>query len=117
MHLDIFTYWNVTATVDTPKVNDLVSKIGITTGWTQAYVAKSCVNTKGPVRGVYYLCQDYTNFGADEGDSGAPVLLNINPLPDTTVTLGGLLYGASPQYVIFTPWSGIAVEYPGITAH
>jgi hypothetical protein len=69
------------------------------------------------VNGVVKYCQDRATYGTKAGDSGGPVLLNINPPPDSTATLGGIHWGATKKYGIFSPWSGIATQYPGVTAH
>ncbi len=96
---------------------DLVSKIGIATGWTQSYVREICMPLKSGA--VALNCQVYSDFQADGGDSGAPVLLDILGGTDTTVTLGGILSGKVVGGIydgraVFSPWSGILRMYPGL---
>jgi len=115
--LNISSAFKVTATLDTPMVGDLVSKIGIATGWTQSYVKVSCIDKQSPDPGVYILCLDASDFEGGPGDSGAPILLNINLMPDSSATLGGILSFATNKYRYFGVWAGIAREYPGLVVH
>ena len=118
VNLTIGSYFQITATVDTGiMVGALVSHIGVTTGWDQHFVTKSCADVVSSVSGIRYLCQDEADFADSEGDSGGPVLLNINSLPDSTVTLGGVLWGSSPKFRTFSPWSQVKLNFPGLTVH
>ncbi|HYT99632.1 MAG TPA: hypothetical protein VEK85_04610 [Gemmatimonadales bacterium] len=116
-NLQILGYFSITGTDSNIMQNDLVSLIGEETGWDQHFVSSSCVISK--VSGASYrlLCQELATFGNGDGDSGGPVLLNIFPPPDSTVTLGGIFWGSSPQHATFSPWSGILQEYPGLVVH
>lgn len=49
-------YCVIDTTHESSVVNDLVSKIGSATGWTQGYVQSTCVNVS-PAQGVTYYCQ------------------------------------------------------------
>lgn len=62
------------------------------------------------------LKQAFSDYAQDDGDSGAPVLLDILGGTDTTVTLGGIHVGRTPDgvYAVFSPWSGIVQMYPGL---
>lgn len=109
-------FWSIVRTRTTIVVGDLVSKIGIATGWTQSYVRQVCMTTK---TGVAHLCQAYSDFQADGGDSGAPVLLDILGGTDTTVTLGGILSGKivggpNDGLAVFSTWDRILQMYPGL---
>jgi hypothetical protein len=115
VNLQIGAYFAVTRTDSSILVNDLVSHIGIGTGWDQHLVSATCVNHT--LNGIVVLCQDHATYGNGAGDSGGPVLFNINVLPDTTVVLGGVHWGATRKYGVFSPWSGIATEYPGLVVH
>ncbi|HJS43811.1 MAG TPA: hypothetical protein VJ755_10105 [Gemmatimonadales bacterium] len=109
-------FWSIVRTEPNISVNQLVSKIGQYTGWTQGYVRYFPITVISPAR---YLDQALADYGSHEGDSGAPILLDILGGTDTTVTLGGIHWGrgAGPQggvYAIFSPWSGILQMYPGL---
>ena len=111
---DSTPFWSIVRTRTSIAVNDLVSKIGQKTGWTQSYVR--FINMK-----VFYpdgalLNQAFSDYGDDAGDSGAPVLLDILGGTDTTVTLGGIHVGRTSDgvYAVFSPWSGILQMYPGL---
>jgi hypothetical protein len=109
-------FWSIVRTDTLISVGDLVSKIGITTGWTQSFVREACMTVK---RNVTYLCQAYSDFQTEGGDSGSPVLLDILGGTDTTVTLGGILSGTvvggpNDGLSVFSPWSGILRMYPGL---
>jgi hypothetical protein len=109
-------FWSIVRTRTTMVVGDLVSKIGIATGWTQGLVRQVCMTTK---TGVAHLCQAYSDFQADVGDSGSPVLLDILGGTDTTVTLGGILSGKiiggpNDGLAVFSTWDRILQMYPGL---
>jgi hypothetical protein len=107
-------YWVVDTTHETFVVNDLVSKIGSATGWSQGYVQSTCVNVS-PAQGVTYYCQMYANYGQGDGDSGAPILLDIQGGTDSTVTLGGIHSGKAGKNAVFSPWSGIVQDYGSLS--
>jgi hypothetical protein len=113
LNLQIGGYFAIAGTDSSILVGDLVNMIGMATGWNQAYVQKSCVNVK-LATGLVAECQDFANYGNGAGDSGAPVLLNVPALPNTTVVLGGIHSGQTGQYAVFSPWSGVARDYPGL---
>jgi hypothetical protein len=103
-------YWVIDTTYQGFVVNDLVSKIGSATGWSQGSVSRTCVDVS-PSSGVTYRCQMFATYGADDGDSGAPILLDIQGGADSTVTLGGIHSGRSGNNRVFSPWSGIVQDY------
>ena len=112
-------FWSIVRTRTSIAVGDLVSKIGRKTGWTQSYVRQ--VNMKVNVGCGWFSCnvyvgQAFSDYGSADGDSGAPILLDILGGTDTTVTLGGIHWGktADTVYAIFSPWSGILQNYPGL---
>lgn len=95
--------------------NDLVSVVGDSSGWIQSTVVTStCVNDKIKQTSIVIRCQQHAGFVIGEGDSGGPALFDINPLPDSTVSLGGIFWAASAKSSSFSPWSGIVQEYPGL---
>jgi hypothetical protein len=77
-------------------------------------VTSTCVNEKFPGTSYVVLCQQHASFGGGSGDSGGPVLLSIYPQPDSNVTLGGIYWAQTQKYGVFSSWSGIATDYPGI---
>jgi len=109
-NLSIGSYFAISGVDSSIVVGDLVSMIGGGTGWNQQYVNKSCVDVK-VANGQVAECQDYAGYGQGAGDSGGPILLDINNLPDSSAVLGGLHWGKTGQYSIFSPWSGITREY------
>jgi subtilisin family serine protease len=102
--------WVVDTTRESFVVNDLVSKIGSSTGWSQGLVTRTCVDVS-PTQGVTYYCQMFAGYGANDGDSGSPILLDIQGGADSTVTLGGIHSGRSGNNTVFSPWSGIVQDY------
>lgn len=61
-------FWSIVRTRTTIAVGDLVSKIGIATGWSQSYVRQVCMTVKS---NVSYFCQAYSDYQQDDGDSGS----------------------------------------------
>ena len=88
LNLTVSGYWVVDTTRAAFIVNDLVSKIGSSTGWSQGSVSRTCVDVS-PTHGVTYRCQMFATYGANDGDSGSPILLDIQGGSDSMVTLGG----------------------------
>ncbi|MGH2397675.1 MAG: S8 family serine peptidase, partial [bacterium] len=107
-------YWVVDTTQESFLVNDLVSKIGSATGWSQGLVSRTCVDVS-PSNRVTYRCQMFATYGADDGDSGAPILLDIQGEADSTVTLGGIHSGRAGSNRVFSPWSGIVQDYGSLS--
>jgi len=105
-----WSHWVIDTTHASFIVNDLVSQIGSATGWSQGYVSRTCVDVT-PSHGVTYRCQMFAGYGASDGDSGSPILLDIMGGPDSTVTLGGIHSGKSARNAVFSPWSGIVQDY------
>jgi subtilisin family serine protease len=105
--------WVIDTTRASFVVNDLVSQIGSASGWSQGYVTRTCVDVS-PSHGATYYCQMFASYGANDGDSGSPILLDIQGGADTTVTLGGVHSGRSGSNSVFSPWSGIVRDYAGL---
>lgn len=110
-----YKIWVIVQTEPNISVGQLVNKIGQATGWTQGYV-RYINMTMTAEDGGHYLNQALADYGDGVGDSGAPVLLNIQGGTDTTVTLGGIHYGRTSDlvYAVSSPWSGILQMYPGL---
>jgi hypothetical protein len=87
-----------------------LDKVGRTTGWTYGDVTTTCDDRKGS-DGVWRLCSDVVNAGADGGDSGSPVFYYVG---DGTVYLHGILWGGGgsgdDRYFVFSPLEGIEYE-------
>ena len=98
-------------------VEENVSKIGATTGWTGGVVSRTCIHVTQD-NAYVYLCQvEMTDTPSDGGDSGAPVLVNpSNPREDPTAMLGGIVIAKAKvkgkDVAYFTPWPSIALQYP-----
>lgn len=65
----------------TPKVGDVVTKVGWVTGLTTGTVTRSCVTRGQTGTDILFTCQYDANYASDGGDSGGPVFK------------GDLLYG------------------------
>ena len=90
-----------------PLQNDVVEKIGITTGWTYGEVDETCA-TKMTSTGKYLLCSYSAEMGGDEGDSGAGVFMNYS---GDWMDIVGQYWGQNlaTTIVYFTPWNSIQV--------
>lgn len=78
-----------------PSVGDTLHKVGATSGWTYGDVDETCehYSVTGAAGTIYLMCQDVVNAGADHGDSGSPVFLQVS---SDTVELAGILWGGDP---------------------
>jgi len=60
-----------------PVENERLEKVGRTTGWTWGHAGATCeiqyLNPVGCANRRKLLCQCYADYGANAGDSGAPV--------------------------------------------
>jgi hypothetical protein len=76
-----------------PTGGEMFDKMGRTTGWTYGFVKKTCVDMNKPSYtggGIgRILCQDWTNYKSDGGDSGSPVFRWYG----STVRLAGIHWG------------------------
>lgn len=80
-----------------PTGGEMFDKMGRTTGWTYGFVKKTCVDMNksswaGGGTGLI-LCQDWTNYNSDGGDSGSPVFRWYG----STVRLAGIHWGSITQ--------------------
>ncbi|MFN2564595.1 MAG: hypothetical protein ABR499_06225 [Gemmatimonadaceae bacterium] len=82
----------------TASAGDVVNKVGRTTGWTQAAVSRTCVNTSVSGSNIMQLCQTFVEDPAKQlvagGDSGSPVVKG-------TSTLVGILWGGNSSGTLF----------------
>lgn len=99
--------FEVTGFLKPIPANVLVNKIGRTTGWTQGYVTRTCVNTGATGHNVFLLCQYRANGYADEGDSGSPVFQTTT---GSSATMVGLLWGREGVNFWFSPWQAVLNE-------
>ena len=92
-----------------PFKNEMVDKVGRTTGWTYGFVNKTCANTNvaATVGGktVRLLCQDRANYTVSPGDSGSPVFLWYGD----TVHLLGINWGGADGWfsALWNIWSDL----------
>jgi hypothetical protein len=86
-----------------PVLNELVDKVGATTGWTRGAVSRTCVDMPAQRSWSKLRCQTWTKFSSADGDSGGPVFV---PGPDGTATLLGMMWGGvteeGEQYSTFS---------------
>ena len=98
-------------------VRDPVNKVGRTTGWTQAAVSRSCVDTGVSGSKIVQLCQYWVSHTTAQivggGDSGSSVWTGSG----NNATLVGLLWGGSSdnRTFIYSPWSGVERELGNLT--
>jgi hypothetical protein len=89
-------------------VDDVVNKVGRTTGWTQGQVTATCANTGVSGTKIVQLCQDFVKAGVGSGDSSSPVF-SINP-DGKTVQLRGILWGSGGEVFVYSPIANIEAE-------
>jgi hypothetical protein len=102
--------------LELPLVGMQVHKMGKTTGWTSGVVTQACMNSlpaNDPFR-VMRLCQAWTNYYCDGGDSGAPVF-TWDGSSDYVQLVGVHFAGdrQTPQGE-FSPWVYVSFEIEGI---
>ena len=108
--------WQVVDSLYTPELNDVLHKIGRTTGWTHGYVVGVCETWYNAAVNLYKLCQDRVLAYADNGDSGGPVFFEDSALPDSVRVPAGISNGvvelleppAPGQYVTYLVFSNRA---------
>lgn len=69
--LQVAGSWNALGMFNYPLSNEILHKVGSTTGWTYGKVYKTCVTKDIP--GYRYWCQDFVEVNGELGDSGSPV--------------------------------------------
>lgn len=84
----------ITSELAFPSVNQVIDKMGRTTGWTYGSIDRTCVDLSTPlglgVNGGTVRCQDLTrNMHTAGGDSGSPMFV----YGGSTVRLAGLHWG------------------------
>jgi hypothetical protein len=97
-------------------VGQVVNKVGRTTGWTQAPVTRTCVNTGVQGSQIMQFCQTFVSNGSTavvgSGDSGSSVWVGSG-----NVQIAGLLWGGSSdnKTFIFSPIGQIEQELGVLT--
>jgi hypothetical protein len=97
------------------SVGDIVNKVGRTTGWTQAAVSRTCVNTSVSGSNIMQLCQNFVEKAGTQlvagGDSGSPVFAG------TSNTLVGILWGgnSSGSLFVYSPINQVEQELGTLT--
>ena len=98
--------------------NQIVDKVGRTTGWTQGRVSNTCVNTGVSGTSIVLLCQTWVeSIGGGAivagGDSGSPTFIDLGN--NTALLVGGLWGGSSDgTLLVYSPIDNIRTEL-GIT--
>ncbi len=108
-------YWMIAGETPFAYVNEVLNKVGRTTGWTRGVVTETCVNK--PAGGVnqVYLCQDVFSGGTSEGDSGGPVFgLYGN---DSHVNLYGIVSAGSRTHTVFSSINNIELDLGLLTTY
>jgi hypothetical protein len=109
---------NVAGTSSSVVVGTTVSKVGRTTGWTQAGVSRTCVNTGVSGTNIVQLCQHWVQHGSATivagGDSGSSVWTG-----STSATIVGLLWGGSSdnRTFVFSPIGQVQQELGTMTVN
>ena len=83
-------HYRITSENNVPFLNELLNKVGRTTGWSRGTVRRTCVNTNVSGTNITQLCQDFVAANVAGGDSGSPVF-RITGAPN--VRLYGILWG------------------------
>lgn len=78
-----------------PLVNQLLHKVGRTTGWTHGVVYATCVDTQ-PQSWWRIVCSDKAFLGVKPGDSGAPVFARESA-SSNLVYFAGLIFARDPN--------------------
>ncbi|HSJ10954.1 MAG TPA: hypothetical protein VK928_13610 [Longimicrobiales bacterium] len=97
-------------------VGMVVNKVGRTTGWTQAAVSRTCVNTGVQGSQIMQLCQHWVQSSGPAivagGDSGSTVWTG-----SSSATIVGLLWGGSSdnKTFIFSPIGQVEQELGTLT--
>jgi hypothetical protein len=109
---------------DAAAVGDIANKVGRTTGWTQAPVTRTCVDTAVSSSNILLLCQDFVELTGKQqpkivgaGDSGSPVF-RIDG--NNVILLGGLWGGnSSGSLFVYSPIANIErqQELGALTTH
>jgi hypothetical protein len=111
----------ITSELAFPSVNQVLDKIGRTTGWTYGQVDRTCVDLSVPsglgVNGTV-RCQDLTrNMHTSPGDSGSPMFV----WQGSTVRLAGLHWGrvtyAGTNVAIMSAMSNIRSDLGPMSTH
>jgi hypothetical protein len=114
----IFSVMSQDNTTTNFPIGTVVNKVGRTTGWTQAAVARTCVNTAVSGSNVMQLCQTFVTSGGQVvggGDSGSPVFRITS---GDNVQLVGILWGGSSdnKTFVFSPLKQVRDEIGAVTA-
>lgn len=114
--LNVAGTYNIVGKSNNVVVGTVVNKVGRTTGWTQAPVSRTCVNTAVSGSTVMQLCQTFVQSSSativSGGDSGSSVWTGSG-----NVTIVGLLWGGSSdnRTFIFSPISQVEQELGTLT--
>ena len=87
-----------------PLQNDVVEKIGRTTGWTYGEVDETCATKL--VEGYYLLCTYTAEMGGDDGDSGSGVFIDYS---GNWMDIVGQYFAQTSTTILFSPWNSIQV--------
>jgi hypothetical protein len=114
--LTITGAFTITSKSPAAVVNDVVNKVGRTTGWTQGRVTNTCVNTGVTGSNIVQLCQTFVSAGVGGGDSGSGVFAITS---GSNVRLLGILWGgnsAGTQFV-YSPMANVEAELGTLTVN
>jgi hypothetical protein len=113
--LEVTGTWSI-AGKGAAVVGTVVNKVGRTTGWTQAAVTRTCVNTSVSGSNIMQLCQHWVQSNnatiVAGGDSGSTVWTG-----SSNITIVGLLWGGSSdnRTFIFSPINQVEQELGTLT--
>lgn len=120
--LDITGQFSITGE-GSASVGMTANKVGRTTGWTQASVTRTCVDTAVSGSSIVLLCQDFVETSGRKapaivgaGDSGSPVFRISSG--DNVTLLGGLWGGnSSGSTFVYSPIANIEDELGPLTTN
>lgn len=98
--------WTIVGEASYPFMDEIVNKVGFTTGWTQGEVTRTCVDdfASGPNG---HMCQDIASASVSEGDSGSPVFKIVN---GNEVVLYGIVWAGGVNGMVFSAMGNIEQE-------
>jgi hypothetical protein len=102
------SFFKITGEAPFAHMDDELSKVGRTTGWTRGEVFATCVHVLQEGSNRVILCQDLVAADIADGDSGAPVFMQHGD--SDAVTLYGVAWGGGTGLFAFSGMENIHLE-------
>ena len=112
----------ITGTTSYPSSGETLDKVGISSGWTDGRIMRTCIDVEPVGTDRHYYCQAQVAGYAQEGDSGSPVFKNYDWPNGNSARLYGLLFGGnglngSSAWFVFSPLGNVVGELGGLTVY